>query len=73
MGRSTKGRRGKVVSTITGVPIEANDLRDLAAELKRLCGTGGALKEGVIEIQGDHRDVLVAALEERGFKVKRVG
>ncbi len=73
VGRSTKGRRGKVVSTVTGVPIEANDLRDLAAELKRLCGTGGALKEGVIEIQGDHRDVLVGALEERGFKVKRVG
>jgi translation initiation factor 1 len=73
VGRSTKGRRGKVVSTVTGVPIEANELRDLAAELKRLCGTGGALKEGIIEIQGDHRDTLVGALEERGFKVKRVG
>ena len=73
VGRSTKGRRGKVVSTVTGVPIEATELVDLAADLKRRCGTGGTLKDGVIEIQGDHRDVLVEELEKRGFKVKRVG
>jgi translation initiation factor 1 len=73
VGRSTKGRRGKIVSTVTGVPVDANELQDLAAELKRRCGTGGALKDGVIEIQGDHRDTLVEELEKRGFKVKRAG
>jgi translation initiation factor 1 len=73
VGRSTKGRRGKIVSTVTGVPVDANELQSLAAELKRRCGTGGALKDGVIEIQGDHRDTLVEELEKRGFKVKRSG
>ena len=73
VGRSTKGRRGKVVSTITGVPVDAGELASLAVELKRRCGTGGALKDGIIEIQGDHRDTLVEELEKRGFKVKRVG
>ena len=73
VGRSTKGRRGKIVSTVTGVPVDATELQALAAELKRRCGTGGALKDGVIEIQGDHRDTLVEELEKRGFKVKRSG
>jgi translation initiation factor 1 len=73
VGRSTKGRRGKIVSTVTGVPVDATELQTLAAELKRRCGTGGALKDGVIEIQGDHRDTLVEELEKRGFKVKRSG
>jgi len=73
VGRSTKGRRGKIVSTVTGVPVDASELQNLAAELKRRCGTGGALKDGVIEIQGDHRDTLVEELEKRGFKVKRAG
>jgi translation initiation factor 1 len=73
VGRSTRGRRGKIVSTVTGVPIDADELQALAAELKRRCGTGGALKDGVIEIQGDHRDTLVEELEKRGFKVKRAG
>lgn len=73
VGRSTKGRRGKVVSTVTGVPVDAAALLALAGELKRRCGTGGALKDGVIEIQGDHRDTLVEELEKRGFRVKRVG
>ena len=73
VGRSTKGRRGKIVSTVTGVPVDADELRRLAAELKRSCGTGGALKDEVIEIQGDHRDTLIEELEKRGFKVKRAG
>ena len=73
VGRSTRGRRGKVVTTVTGVAIEANELLDLAGELKRRCGSGGALKDGVIEIQGEHRDTLVEELEKRGFRVKRVG
>ena len=73
VGRSTKGRGGKVVTTITGVPGDESALKALAAELKRSCGTGGAVKDGVIEIQGEHRDALIRALEARGFPVKRVG
>jgi translation initiation factor 1 len=73
VGRSTKGRRGKIVSTVTGVLLGDEELRELAGELKRRCGTGGALKDGVIEIQGDHRDTLIAELEKHGFTVKRVG
>lgn len=73
VGRSTKGRKGKTVSTVTGVPLTEEELVSLAGELKRRCGTGGALKDGVIEIQGDHRDTLVEELEKRGFKVKRAG
>ncbi|MCP5066511.1 MAG: stress response translation initiation inhibitor YciH, partial [bacterium] len=53
--RETKGRGGKTVTTISGLPLPKPDLRDLAKDLKRRCGTGGALKENVIEIQGDHR------------------
>jgi translation initiation factor 1 len=71
--RETKGRKGKTVTTVSGVPLPSDDLRDLAADLKRRCGSGGSTKDGVIEIQGDHRDVLVVALEERGFEVKRAG
>jgi translation initiation factor 1 len=73
VGRSTKGRKGKTVSTVTGVPLPDDELATLAGELKRRCGTGGALKDAVIEIQGDHRDTLVEELEKRGFKVKRAG
>ena len=73
VGRSTKGRRGKIVSTITGVVLDEDDMIELTGALKRRCGTGGALKDGVIEIQGDHRDTLVQELGKRGFKVKRVG
>ena len=71
--REVKGRRGKTVTTISGVPLPADALRALAAELKRRCGTGGSAKDGVIEIQGDHRDALVAELEARGYTVKRAG
>jgi translation initiation factor 1 len=71
--REVKGRRGKTVTTVTGVPVAGAALKELAAELKRSCGSGGALKDGVIEIQGDHCDALVADLEARGFRVKRSG
>ena len=73
VGRSTKGRKGKVVSTVTGIDLEPGALSKLVGDLKRRCGSGGALKEGVIEIQGDHRDTLVTELEARGFQVKRSG
>lgn len=73
VGRSTRGRGGKVVTTIVGVPGGDDARAALAAELKRACGTGGSVKDGVIEIQGEHRDALIRELERRGFKTKRVG
>lgn len=71
--RETKGRSGKTVTTVEGVPLPHDALRDLASELKRRCGTGGTLKDGTIEIQGDHRDSIVAELSRKGFNVKRAG
>ena len=71
--REVKGRRGKTVTTVSGVPLPHDELRDLAAELKRRVGTGGSTKDGVIEIQGDHCDVLGEELRERGYTVKRAG
>jgi translation initiation factor 1 len=71
--RETQGRGGKTVTSVSGVPRPEDELRALAGELKRLCGTGGTLKDRVIEIQGDHRDAIVAALEQRGFTVKLAG
>jgi translation initiation factor 1 len=73
VGRESKGRRGKTVSLVSGVALAEDELRQLAKELKQVCGTGGSLKAGIIEIQGDHRDKLVAELESRGFEVKRSG
>lgn len=73
VGRQTKGRRGKGVTTVTGAPLAGGELEDLARELKRLCGSGGTVRDGVIEIQGDHRDRIVAQLQKRGWKVKRAG
>ena len=71
--RETKGRNGKTVTTISGVPLVSDELRDLAGELKRLCGSGGGVKDGVIEIQGDHCERVLAALGERGYHAIRAG
>lgn len=71
--RETAGRNGKGVTTITGVPLDEAKLKELAKALKVLCGVGGAVKDGVIEIQGDHREKLKAELEKRGFTVKLAG
>ena len=71
--RESKGRKGKTVSLISGVALNEEALRELASDLKRLCGSGGAVKDGVIVIQGDHRDLLVGELKKRGFSVKKVG
>ncbi len=73
VGRETKGRAGKGVTIITGVPLAGDELARLATELKTRCGSGGTIKEGAIEIQGDHRDLLVAELARHGWKVKRSG
>ena len=73
VGRQTKGRKGSGVTTITGLSLPPDRLRDLAGRLKKRCGAGGAVKEGVIEIQGEHRDILVQALQQLGYTVKRVG
>jgi len=71
--REVQGRHGKTVTTISGLPLPQDALRGLASELKRRCGTGGSAKQGVIEIQGDHREVLQAELTARGFVVKLAG
>ena len=71
--REVKGRRGKTVTVVSGFQINATELKNLATQLKRRCGTGGSVKNGTIIIQGDHRDTLVAELKNRGFKAKIAG
>lgn len=73
VARETKGRKGKGVTVITGVPLSPSELKALGRELKQVCGSGGTVKNGAIEIQGDHRERLVEALKQRGFTVKRAG
>lgn len=71
--RETKGRKGKGVTTIQGLPLGEDDLKNLARRLKQLCGSGGSVKQGVIEIQGDQREVVKAELEKLGYTVKLAG
>ncbi len=71
--RQTKGRGGKAVTLITGVPLAGAELKALAKTLKQRCGVGGAVKDGVIEIQGDQRETLKTELEQRGYEVKIAG
>ncbi len=71
--RETSGRGGKTVTTIAGIPLASDALAALASELKRACGTGGTVRDYVIEIQGDHRAPIVAQLELRGYTVKLAG
>lgn len=73
VSRETKGRKGKGVTLISGVPLTAEDLAGLAKILKAKCGSGGTVKDGVIEIQGDHRDILIPLLQAKGWTVKRAG
>jgi translation initiation factor 1 len=73
VGREVAGRGGKAVSVISGLPLAAADLEVLASRLKRLCGAGGGVRDGVIEIQGEHRDRLVAELCRLGYEAKRSG
>jgi translation initiation factor 1 len=69
----SKGRRGKTVTTVSGILLNNDALKKLLAELKTLCGAGGAIKDGVIEIQGDHANLLMTELKKRSFTVKRAG
>lgn len=69
----TKGRKGKGVTIITGLPLAPVELKDLGKRLKQRCGCGGTVKEGIIEIQGDHREPMVTALTAMGYRVKRAG
>lgn len=71
--RSTKGRKGKGVTLITGLPLEGPSLKEFAKKLKQQCGTGGTVKNGVVEIQGDHRDFLTEYLNSLGYKAIKAG
>lgn len=73
VGRETKGRKGSGVTVITGIPSHPEGLEKLAKQFKQLCGTGGTVKNGAIEIQGEHRDRLVDELQKLGYTVKRSG
>ncbi|MDB5897078.1 MAG: yciH [Ramlibacter sp.] len=71
--RETKGRGGKAVTVVRGVPVDPAALEKLGKELKASCGTGGTVKDGIIEVQGDHVDKVIASLQGRGYTVKRAG
>jgi translation initiation factor 1 len=70
ISRTSSGRKGKTVTLVTGVP--GSDAAELVRELKRLCGSGGAVKDGVVEIQGDHRNKILAHLTGR-YRIKMAG
>lgn len=71
--REKKGRGGKTVTVIYDLQLTADDLKALAKQLKQSCGSGGAVKEGTIEIQGDHRERIAAELQNLGYKTKLIG
>lgn len=71
--RETKGRGGKAVTVVRGVPLDAAGLIKLGQQLKAACGSGGTVKDGVIEVQGDHADKVVGLLQAQGYTVKRAG
>src|ERR1700709_637014 len=71
--REVAGRRGKTVTTVSGVPLDDAGLRELAGRLKKRCGVGGSAKDGVIELQGDHRDVVMEVLRADGYDAVAAG
>ncbi len=73
VSRETKGRAGKGVTLVKGVPVDALALMTLGKQLKTACGSGGTVKDGVIEVQGDHCERVMEMLKSQGFVVKRAG
>jgi len=73
ISRETKGRKGKGVTLIKGLALNDKELKTLAKTMKQKCGTGGAVKEGTIEIQGDQRQLLKTFLEQLKYTVKLAG
>jgi translation initiation factor 1 len=73
VSRETKGRGGKAVTVVRGLALDAASLVKLAQQLKAACGSGGTVKDGAIEVQGDHCDKVIALLEAQGHTVKRAG
>ena len=71
--REVKGRKGKTVTTLFGFELDDNELKDLAKQLKRRCGTGGSVKDGIIIMQGDHRETLLSELKKLSYTVKLAG
>ncbi|MFT5676792.1 MAG: translation initiation factor 1 [Paraglaciecola sp.] len=71
--RESKGRKGKGVTTVSGIGLSDVEIKKLCSTLKKLCGTGGAVKNGIIEIQGDNKDKIKVVLEELGHVVKFAG
>lgn len=71
--RETGGRGGKTVTVVRGLPLDAAALQQLAKQLKAACGTGGTCKDGVVEVQGDHVERVLAWLSQQGFAPKRAG
>jgi translation initiation factor 1 len=73
IGRESNGRGGKTVTTVKGFQGSADAAKTLLADVKKRCGTGGTLKDGVLEIQGDHRDTILDLLTKKGLKAKKAG
>ncbi len=73
ISRETKGRKGKGVTVISGLPLHGEQLKALGQQLKKKCGSGGSVKNGRLEIQGDHRDLLLDELRDCGFQAKKSG
>ncbi|MBK9573867.1 MAG: translation initiation factor Sui1 [Rhodoferax sp.] len=73
VSRESKGRGGKAVTLVKGVALDAMALQQLGKQLKTACGSGGTVKDGVIEVQGDHCDRVVELLKAQGYVVKRAG
>jgi translation initiation factor 1 len=73
VSRQTKGRGGKSVTVVTGLALDADALAVLGKQLRTACGCGGTVKDGVIEVQGDHCDKVMEALGKQGYKPKRAG
>ena len=73
VSRQTKGRKGKGVTVVTGLPLSEAEIIALGAALKRRCGSGGTVRAGNLEIQGDHRDLIVAELTARGWQARKSG